>query len=74
MTSCEIHPPYIDIVSLKEIREATISVPNNGSMTIEQFRNHIRELEKALLELEYINQVVTQELKQEWRIEWKYQN
>jgi pyruvate/2-oxoglutarate dehydrogenase complex dihydrolipoamide acyltransferase (E2) component len=64
----EIYPPHIDIVSLKEIREATISLSNNGSMTIEQFRKHIRECEKALLELEYINQVVTQELKQEWRI------
>ena len=65
----KIYPPHIDVVSLKEIREAEISVSNNGSMTIEQFRKHIRELEKALLELEYINRVVTQELKEQWGIE-----
>lgn len=65
----KIYPPHIDIVSLKEIREAEINVSNNGSMNIEQFRKHIRELEKALLELEYINRVVTQELKEQWGIE-----
>jgi hypothetical protein len=65
----EIYPPHVKASDLKTIHEATISVPNNGSMTIEQFRKHIRELEKALLELEYINRVVTQELKEEWGIE-----
>jgi hypothetical protein len=64
-----IHAPYLNIADLKTIHDATISVPNSGSMTIEQLRKHIDVLQKALLELEYVNKTVTQQLKEERGLE-----
>ena len=43
----KIHEPYLNIVDLKTIHEATITVPNNGDMTIEELRKHIDVLQKA---------------------------
>lgn len=64
-----IHEPYIKASDLKTIHEATISVSATGSMTAKQFREHIRELEKALLELEWTDKTVTREIKEKWGLE-----
>jgi len=64
-----INEPYLDIVNLKTIHEATINIPDTGNMTIEQLRKHIEVLQKKLLELEYINRTVTQEIKKERGLE-----
>lgn len=69
MTSCEIYPPCIDVVDLKTIHEATINISSTGSITIDQLRKHIDALQKALLELEYVNKTGTQQIKQERGLE-----
>jgi hypothetical protein len=60
-----IHEPYLNIVDLKTIHEATINISSTGSITIDQLRKHIDALQKALLELEYVNKTGTQQIKQE---------
>lgn len=61
----QIYEPYINIVDLKTIHEATISVSATGSITATQLREHIRELEKSLLELEWTDKTVTREIKEQ---------
>jgi len=60
-----IHEPYLNIVDLKTIHAATINISSTGSITIDQLRKHIDALQKALLELEYVNKTGTQQIKQE---------
>jgi hypothetical protein len=64
-----IREPYLNIVDLKTIHEATINISATGCLTINQLRNHIRELEKSLLELEYINRTITQQIKEQRGLE-----
>jgi hypothetical protein len=63
--SIQINEPYLNIVDLKTIHEATINISSTGSITIDQLRKHIDALQKALLELEYVNKTRTQQIKQE---------
>jgi hypothetical protein len=67
--SIQINEPYLNIADLKTIHEATINISSTGSITINQLQKHINTLQKALLELEYVNKTRTQQIKQERGLE-----
>jgi hypothetical protein len=65
----QIHEPYIDAVDSKTIHPATISIPVIEFMSINQLSRHIDKLKNVLLEAEYIDRKITQEIKEKWGLE-----